>query len=252
MALPQYYSSLRPFRETFRNGLAILTYHHVGPCRRGARLKGLYLSPKLFGRQMQELSAAGFTTPEYGQGLDRQQPGNPGQRVLLTFDDGFCDVLEHALPVLQRHQMRAMLFLVSGLLGKSNEWQQRAGDIREPIMDEAQVRDWLAAGQQIGAHTQSHPRLTQLSEAEAREEISASKKALQDRFGLPVEHFCYPYGDCNERVCDLVQAAGFKSACTTHSGLNRPQTPAFELRRITARYPSRSLKAIWRRLRGGG
>ena len=58
--LPHYYSSLESFREVFRLGAPVLTYHHVGPRTRGARLKGLYLSAKLFDRQIAELAAAGF------------------------------------------------------------------------------------------------------------------------------------------------------------------------------------------------
>lgn len=60
--LPHYYSSLAPFVDTFRSGLPILTYHHVGPRPRGARLKGLYVSPQLFARQMRELAESGFIT----------------------------------------------------------------------------------------------------------------------------------------------------------------------------------------------
>lgn len=245
MGLPHYYSSLSPFRETFRKGTPILTYHHVGARRRGARLKGLYVSPTLFGRQVKELLDEGFAIPAFRQVLAEQ---GKAPRVLVTFDDGFVDVFEHALPILRQSGARAMLYLVSDLLGKTNEWQQRAGDIAEPLMDEVQVREWLAAGQEIGAHTRTHPRLTQLSAREAKEEITASKKALEDRFGLRVEHFCYPYGDWNEPVRDMVIAAGYKSACTTITGINRAGTPPFELKRFTARYPSRNLKAIWRRI----
>jgi peptidoglycan/xylan/chitin deacetylase (PgdA/CDA1 family) len=249
MSLPHYYSSLRAFRDTFLSGTPVLTYHHVGPRRRGARLKGLYVRPKLFRRQVAELQAAGFATPAFAQVTARRDGGRE-QRVFLTFDDGFVDVFEHALPILQEQRARGLIYLVSELLGKTNEWQQRVGDVVEPLMDEAQVRDWLAAGQEIGSHTRTHPRLTQLSPAAAREEITASKKSLEDRFGIRVDHFCYPYGDWNESVRDMVIAAGYKSACTTITGINSPETPAFELKRFTARYPSRSLKAIWKRLWG--
>jgi peptidoglycan/xylan/chitin deacetylase (PgdA/CDA1 family) len=231
----------------FRNGTPILTYHHVGPRRRGARLKGLYVSPNLFARQVAELNSAGFSTASF----DTLAVGNTqhDSRIFLTIDDGFTDVFENALPVLSKHRFKAILFLVSGLLGKTNEWQQRAGDITEPLMDAAQIRDWLAAGQQIGAHTKTHPRLTQIPLPEAREEISASKKFLEDRFGLPVNHFCYPYGDWNEPIRDVVSAVGYRTACTTVSGVNVPGTSPFELKRFTARYPSRNLKALWTRLR---
>ena len=247
MAISPYYSRLGPFLKVFLGGSPSLTYHHVGPRPHGVRIKGLYVSPKLFARQLSELHAAGFVTARYEAETVRN---NNGQRlVLLTFDDGFCDVLEHALPVMQRLRFCGIQFLVSELLGKTNEWQQRAGDVVEPLMDAAQVRDWLEAGQQIGSHTQTHPRLTELSAEAAGEEICASKKSLEDRFGIPIEHFCYPYGDWNEHVRDLVIAAGYKTACTTIPGVNRPADSPFALKRFTARYSSRNLKAfasLWR------
>lgn len=248
MNAPEYYSRLTPFAETFRDGQPILTYHHVGPRPRGARLKGLYVPPKLFVRQMAELKAAGFQTPPFAEAA--RGGANPQRNIFLTFDDGFRDVFMHALPVLVAQGYRAMLFLVSDLIGKTNEWQQRAGDVVEPLMDPVQIREWLAAGMEIGAHTRTHPRLTQLSPAEAREEIVGSRKSLEDRFGVAVEHFCYPYGDWNPAVRDLVQAAGFATACTTMPGVNLTGQSPWELRRFTARYPSRRLRAWWGWLRG--
>src|SRR6266404_3202347 len=191
MPLPHYYSKLGPFLQLFLSGRPILTYHHVGRRARGARIKGLYVSRSLFARQLAELEAAGFSTPAYGSMIET--PQRP--IVFLTFDDGFQDVFENALPSMQAHQFRGIQFLVSALIGKTNEWQQKEGDIIEPLMNEGQVRDWLDAGQQIGSHTQTHPRLTQLSASAAREEINASKKSLEDQFGVPIVHFCYPYGD---------------------------------------------------------
>jgi len=246
MRLPAYYSALAPFRETFLTGAPVLTYHHVGPRRPGARLKGLYLSPKLFSRQIGELAEAGFSTPRFDLILSGPSGDGARRQVFLTFDDAFLDVFEHALPRLQERRFSGVLFLVSDLLGKTNEWQQRAGDVVERLMDEGQVREWLAAGQEIGSHTRTHPRLTQLSPAAAAEEIGASKKSLEDRFGIPIEHFCYPYGDWNEPVRDRVAAAGYKTACTTQSGINLPGASPLALKRFTARYPSRNLKAMWR------
>jgi len=276
-----YYSRLGPFRELFAAGRPILTYHHVGPRARGARLKGLYVSPKLFARQVQELAEAGFSTRSLAEFSTESKLGKPmtaerfslspaeaeragvrgkagtiqilpavktPSRVWLTFDDGFEDVFNHALPVLSGRGFRGIVFLVSNLLGKTNEWQQRAGDITEPLMVEAQLREWLAAGQEIGSHTQTHPHLTQLPPAEAREEITASKKALEDKFEIAIEHFCYPYGDWNDKVRELVREAGYRTACTTEFGVNTRSAPRLELKRITARYPSRNLKAIWNRL----
>lgn len=245
-ALPRYYSSLPPFRAAFAGGLPILTYHCLGPRPRRVRLKGLYVGTALFGRQLAELRAAGFAAEGLDTALDRQAAGPV---VALTFDDGCRNVWEHGLPLLAAHGCHATQYLVADLIGRSSEWQARSGSPAEPLMDEVQVREWLAAGHGIGSHTCSHPWLTRIPEADAREEIHASRRKLEDRFGVPVTDFCYPYGDWNPRVRDLVAAAGYRTAVTTESGVNPAGADLLSLRRFTARYPSRRLKDIWQRWR---
>jgi len=240
--LPRYYSSLEPFRETFLKSRCILTYHHVGPRPRGVRIKGLFVGPRLFARQMEELSEEKFSARTY---RDPAKANLSGQReVLLTFDDGFVDVLENALPILKQYNFCSIQFLVADLLGRTNEWQQKAGDISQPLMNEEQIREWLSAGQEIGAHSLTHPWLTRIPLMQAKEEITASKKKLEDWFGRPVEHFCYPYGDWNPAVRDLVQEAGYKTACTTERGSNEAGQDLFALKRFTVRYPTRSWKSV--------
>lgn len=244
--LPAYYTSLAPFRAVFRTGLPILTWHSLGNRPRGARLKGLYLPTRLFRRQLAELRAAGFesTLPPRSD-ADLSRPG----RVVLTFDDGCRNVLEHGLPILCETGFRAVQYLVADLIGRTSEWQARDGGVAEPLMDEAQIRDWLAAGQWIGSHTCTHPWLTRLPPDRASEEITASRKKLEDRFGVPVRDFCYPYGDFDPHIRDLVAEAGYLSAVTTQPGVNPPGTDLLALRRFTARYASRRLRDVWRRLR---
>jgi peptidoglycan/xylan/chitin deacetylase (PgdA/CDA1 family) len=239
--LPRYYSSLGPYRELFAAGHPLLTYHHVGPRPRGVRLKGLYVSPKLFAQQIAELTAEGYETGAFG--VVRSGPARP-KPVFVTFDDGFADVFENALPVLRRHRFRSIQFLVADLLGKTSEWQASSGELPGLLMDKRQVKDWLNADQEIGSHTLTHPRLTQVSTSQAREEITDSKKKLEDTFGIAVEHFCYPYGDWNTAVRDIVAQAGYTSACTTNFGVNTTEADPFALKRITVRYPSRKLKNL--------
>ncbi len=243
---PPYFVSLKAFTELFATGMPWLMYHKLGPRPRGVRLKGLYVSRSLFDRQLAELRTAGFTTLVYDPPPVGE--GNDGRRIALTFDDGFANVFEHGLEPLARHGFRAVEFLVADLIGGCNEWEMQEGEARQPMMNETQVKEWLAAGHEIGSHTLTHPFLTRLSLAKAREEISASKQKLEDRFGRPVRHFCYPYGDWNPAVRDLVIAAGYETACTTEFGVNTKSTPPFELKRILARYQSISFKAIKERL----
>lgn len=242
--LPSYYTRLGPFESVFLTGRPILMYHHVGHRPRGVRLKGLYMSERMFSRQIRELKAAGFITPPYDT-VASCGP-NTARHVYLTFDDGFCDVVRNAAAVLHQNGFRAMMFLVADLLGGTNQWQQRQGDAPAPLASVAQVQEWLAAGNEIGSHTLTHPRLTALPVELAREEIGASKKKLEDMFGRPIQHFCYPYGDWNERVRDLVAEAGYMTACTTDFGVNDASAHPLALRRITARYKSRSIRELKR------
>ena len=140
-------------------------------------------------------------------------------------------------------------FLVPGLIGKENAWEIAEGEAREQLMDASQIRDWIAAGNSIGAHTCTHPHLTRISLAEAREEIRASRLRLEDQFGVPIRDFCYPYGDWNPDVRSLVEEAGFTTACTTESGVNRVGTDSLALKRFTARYASRNWRNVFDSLR---
>ena len=246
---PDYYTALRPFRKLFETGLPLLTYHKVGPRPRGARLKGLYISPRLFARQMAELRENRFASASLDEVAKRA--GDLQREIVITFDDGWRNVFEHALEPLAKNRLRAIHFLVADRLGRTNEWDLPAGEVQEPMMDAAQVRDWLAAGHEIGSHTLTHPFLTRLSRAAAREEISASKKKLEDLFGRPIAHFCYPYGDWNPQIRDLVVESGYRTACTTDFGVNSADVSLFELKRITARYPSRNWKSLREWLRPG-
>lgn len=236
-----YYTALAPMADLFAAGNPVLTYHKLGPRPRGVRLKGLYVSRARFARQLRELQRAGFGS---GRLEDCTGPRHAA-RVVITFDDGYVNVLEHGLPALAQAKFTAIQFLPVRALGGRNDWDVAAGEAPERIMDPAQVREWLAAGHAIGSHTLTHPHLTQIPEADAREEITASRKWLEDTFGLAVRHFCYPYGDWNAAVRALVIEAGYATASTTEAGVNGPGSDPWSLKRFTARYPSRN----WRTFR---
>lgn len=241
--VPDSYTALSAFERWFREGGdPVLMYHKLGPRPPRVRLKGLYVGTRLFRRQLVELRSEGFQTADLG---DLTMPAVSGvRRIVLTFDDGFENVFREGLEPLREHGFRAIQFLVSGLMGGVNEWEQRQGEAVERLMDAVQVREWLSAGHTIGAHTRTHPRLTQIPLVDARAEIRDSKRILEDAFGVPIRHFCYPFGDWNPAVRDAVAEAGFESACTTVPGLNRPAGSPWELRRLTARHATRK----WRQL----
>ena len=157
-------------------------------------------------------------------------------------------MFEHALPILQERGLRAIQFVVAGQIGGTDAWDRAIGEPPLPLMDDAQIRDWLAAGQEIGSHTLTHPHLTALTLAQARTEIFDSKKQLEDRFGVPIRHFCYPYGDYNEAVRDLVGEAGYETAPTVRFGANPRGVPPLELRRVMACNSPTPLRSVARKV----
>lgn len=221
-------------------------YHKIAKRPRGVRLKGLYVLPDQFARHVEELKNDGFTTATMSELATATTPLQ--KKVVITFDDGFRNVLENAAGPLCNAGFRAIQFLVPNCLGKVNEWDLRDGEVPEPLMDKAQVQDWLAAGHEIGSHSMTHASLTRLSVRDIREEIITSKKKLEDIFGIPVPHFCYPYGNWNDAIRDVVLEAGYQTACTTEFGVNTPETPKLTLNRIAARHQTRSLKSLKARL----
>lgn len=243
-ATPPYYTTLSPFRDLFARGQPMLMYHKLGPRPHGVRLKGLYIGESLFARQMRELRDAGYRSAMPGEAMSGRDS------IVITFDDGYVNVLEHGLPVLLENNFRTVQYIVAGEIGEHNRWDVAQGEVAAPLMNRAQLGEWLAAGQVIGSHSMTHAWLTRISAEQAREEIVSSKKRLEDLFGVAVEHFCYPYGDWNPAVRDLVQAAGYRTACTTACGVNTADTDPYAFSRLLVRYQSRSPRALWRRVRG--
>jgi len=82
------------------------------------------------------------------------------------------------------------------------------------LLNEQEIRA-LAKRHVIGAHALTHPHLTQIEPEKANEEITGSKSWIENITGKPCQMFCYPYGDVNEAVRDVVMKAGFTGARTT-------------------------------------
>ncbi len=146
-AAPGHFHTLEPFLDLFKTGVPILMYHKIGARPPHVRLRGLYVREDLFVQQLEELQQAGFTTcPPAEANLKARSHGLPARRVVLTFDDGFRNAFQNALAPLAQKQFRAIQFLVVNCIGKFNQWDLRDGEAQEPLMDTAQVGEWLRAG----------------------------------------------------------------------------------------------------------
>ncbi|OOG49437.1 polysaccharide deacetylase family protein [Rhodanobacter sp. C01] len=215
------------------DALPILTYHNIARAPRGIRRwRSLYVSPGAFARQLWLLRRFGYTGLSMAAAMPYLRGERSGRIAVITLDDGYADNLDHALPLLQQHGFSATCYVVSGSIGQYNQWDAERLGVRKPLMSVEQLRDWHRGGMEIGAHTRSHPRLTQCSDAQLRDEIHGSKATLEDHLGTPVTQFCYPYGDADDRVADMVRETGFAAATTTARGRASAGMDLWQLPRV--------------------
>ena len=238
-------------RSANTSPIPILTYHQIETApARGASFRSLYVSPAAFARQMAWLRALGYR----GLSMPALMPYLRGERTGkvfgITFDDGYLNNLTHALPVLLRHGFSSTCYVVSQQLGKTNEWDREHGVAQTALMDASQLRKWLAAGQDVGAHTRNHARLTQLDLSGYSREIALCKSELEELTGSPVRHFCYPYGEYRPAHVAITSEAGFESATTTQRSRCLAQEDMMQLPRVPV-VRSTSLPLLWLKLATG-
>ena len=176
----------------------------------------------------------------------------PERAVLITFDDGYRDNLENALPVLSRYGYPAVVFVPIGFLDDGrplpHEEPLRLLGIRNETVGWDELAELEAGGVRIESHGIGHRPLSELEPAEATREIALSKLRLEERLGREVEAFAFVKGslaDYRPEHASLVQQAGYKLAFTSVSGGNGPASDRFRLRRYNIEpYPARTFELV--------
>ena len=222
-----------------RQPIPILVYHQIAEAPpKGSPFRNLYVSPQAFARQMAWLKRLGYV----GRSMSDLQPYLLGERngkvVGITFDDGYQNNLFNALPILTRHGFSSTCYAVSGLLGKTNVWDEKIGIPQTPLMNVREINQWVQGGQEIGSHTHQHVNLLETDEPNDRDEMALGKISLERAIDRPVDHFCYPYGCYKARHVALAQELGFTTATTTHrsrciAGMDLLQLPRVPVMRST-------------------
>ncbi|MEO8192468.1 MAG: polysaccharide deacetylase family protein [Gemmatimonadales bacterium] len=244
--------------------VAALLYHHVGPVTEPACM-GLTVTPEAFSRQMSTLVALGWNaiTPEEWAAHVRGERDMPSRTVMITFDDAYADLAEHALPVLAKHSLPSTVFVPTSLVGKTIPCNPRSPAASLPLMSASQIREWADRGVSFGAHSRTHADLTTLDAAQLDAEVIGSRDDLVALTGRAVTAFAYPYGKLDPAVHDVV-AQSYDVAFTIDEGLNDRETPLAALRRtmvqhgdsvvdvcLRARYGKSVLQSIRNVARGG-
>jgi len=213
--------------------IPILTYHQIARApERGAPMRSLYVSPSAFALQMHTLSLLGYQGLSMTALMPYLQGKKTGKVVGITFDDGYLNNLENAAGLLKRFNFSSTCYVVSELMGKTNEWDRALGIASASLMDLDQLKQWIASGQEVGSHTQHHVDLTTTDSQTSHSEILNSRISLSQQLNTNIQQFCYPYGRYASEHVDIVKSSGYIAATTTARGKVHADDSAFELRRV--------------------
>lgn len=204
----------------------VLLYHRIGrlPTVETPISDALTIEPDVFDAQMDWLAKHGFhaiTDRQLLQAFDLGTP-LPKRPVLITFDDGYADVLYNAEPELHRLHWPATAFIIT----------DRVSGPDPSFLTWRQLSDLAHDGFTIGSHTVHHLDLTTLSPAQVSYELSHSRKTLERHLGTPVHSFAYPYGATDADVVRAVRGAGYGLAFTTRPGAVQSAQGVLLLRRF--------------------
>lgn len=213
----------------------VLMYHRIDPPAVGDR-GGYCVAPRQFAAQLDWLAAHDYRPCTIGA-FDRWFHGVsplPPRSVLITFDDGFAGLHQHAMPLLAARGWPATVFLVSGLIGQHDLWTSKefgtAGS--SPLLNKTQISEMTRHGFEFHSHSRAHPDLTALNDHDLESQILGSRQDLQDLLGTSVDYFAYPFGRFDVRVRDVIQAAGYRLAFSVNPGFNRAGREALAVRRL--------------------
>jgi len=214
--------------------IPILMYHQIGvPAPKKTPYRALTVATASFRRQMVWMHRLGYRGLSMRDLMPYLNGSCQGKVFGITFDDGYRNVLDNALPVLQQLGFTATNYFVVNQLGGGNVWDAEKGVPHSPLMTLDEMRAWARAGQEVGSHTLDHTDLSKVSADEAQRQIMQSKLQLEALLGSSVDAFCYPYGHETAALREMVRAAGYHNATITMRGLVRPAEDVFGLPRVT-------------------
>ena len=187
----------------------------------------LAVHPRQLERQLAFLVARGYRGATFHDVI----AADPRERIVaVTFDDAYASLRRHALPILRRLGLPATVFVPTAYAGSDEpmSWPGIDHWVGEGYAEELRALSWeeLAelgdAGWEVGSHTRTHPRLTELDAGALDEELRGSRADCEERLGRPCRSLAYPYGATDQRVIDAASAAGYSAATILSSRLPAP------------------------------
>lgn len=205
--------------------IPILTYHYVEfvTDEKDTIRQSLNINPLIFENQLRTLKDAGFQLYAVRDIPDILSGKIPyaSKSAVLTFDDGHRDFYTDVLPILEKYQTKATVFIIYDFINGSDFMteKQLLELTKHPLVE-------------IGSHTLSHNYLSSSSSVLARQEISGSKQKLEELLGCKITSFAYPYGSINKNIINLVKEASYSAAVSSQWGICQTGEKILSLPRI--------------------
>lgn len=235
-------------------GLPILMYHKV-PSQEIRTRHRIFVTKENFEKHLMFFHSQGFATLTFQDLADfwferRPLSEFPEKPLLLTFDDGYRDNLENALPLLRQYGMMANLFLLADHSITANNWDSEDGVAPAPLMTLEEKKNLPPEIYHVGSHGLQHLDLRALSDEQILEQMMESKKILERDLGRPVHAFAYPFGWVSEKMPALARKAGYDFAVNTDRGALRWTDDRFSLFRVNI-FPEESWFSLWKKTSPG-
>jgi len=188
------------------------------------------VTPEQFASHLGAIADAGYTTLTVSSFVDALRAGMlPERAALVTFDDGFADTRDTALPQLVERGMTCTVYVTTAFM------QSAKGPQGDAMLDVEAIRELASTGVEIGGHSHTHPQLDTVTDARARSEIFICKALLEEALTTPVRSFAYPHGYSSVRVRLAVRQAGFDSACAVGNAFSHEMDDVLRLSRLMIR-----------------
>ena len=234
----QWRTEYAAYRKT---GAPVLMYHAVGYETGPDWPRSLIMGPELFEEHLRYLKEQGYTMVTVEQLAKRLEQGQSVDKyVALSFDDGYKNNHSVALPIMQKYDAKGSFFVINKEMGDKEH------------MNEAEIKEMIAAGMELGSHTYSHAPLAKIDTKYLVWELDTSRYWLKKKFdGYIVRTLAYPNGSYNRTVVEAAQKYGFYRALTWHIGLNTAATykaAPMEMYRVNVVDDGKGLEGFKRRL----
>jgi len=185
------------------------------------------IAPERLGAQLRMLVRRGYRALTLSEALEE---GGPRRPMVVTFDDAYTSILERALPVLDALGIPATVFVPTDAADSAGlmRWSELAQWVRTEHEEELRCMSWdelrrlAARGWEVGSHTCSHPRLTEIDPDSAGRELSLSRQRCEEEIQRACTSLAYPFGSYDRGIIELVAASGYGAAVTLDERVVEP------------------------------